>query len=135
MRENCLKQFDEHWNCMEANNQVTLHHLRRPLLRLTERVQEYFRCRKPERTLNKCMFEKLVRLFLLFRAQSCLFNCRQRTGLDQNNSGFAIWPETNPRGREPSFYRSAEVDNYIDRVTSYLRPLLYCKSVIFCGRL
>jgi len=22
--------------------------------------QEYYRCRKPERTLNKCMFEKLV---------------------------------------------------------------------------
>ncbi|KAF9782261.1 Ndufa8, NADH-ubiquinone oxidoreductase complex I 19kd subunit [Thelephora terrestris] len=41
MRENCLKQFDEHWSCLEANN------------------QEYYRCRKPERTLNKCMFEKL----------------------------------------------------------------------------
>jgi hypothetical protein len=24
MRENCLKQFDEHWNCLEANNQVRL---------------------------------------------------------------------------------------------------------------
>ena len=22
MRENCLKQWDEHWNCLEANNQV-----------------------------------------------------------------------------------------------------------------
>lgn len=22
MRENCLKQFDEHWNCLEVNNQV-----------------------------------------------------------------------------------------------------------------
>jgi NADH dehydrogenase (ubiquinone) 1 alpha subcomplex subunit 8 len=22
MRENCLKQFNEHWNCLEANNQV-----------------------------------------------------------------------------------------------------------------
>ena len=22
MRENCLKQFDEHWNCLESNNQV-----------------------------------------------------------------------------------------------------------------
>ena len=22
MRENCLKQFDEHWNCLETNNQV-----------------------------------------------------------------------------------------------------------------
>ncbi|KAI0321959.1 NADH dehydrogenase alpha subcomplex subunit 8 [Amylostereum chailletii] len=41
MRENCLTQFDEHWNCLERNN------------------QEYTACRKPERTLNKCMFEKL----------------------------------------------------------------------------
>ena len=22
MRENCLKQFDEHWSCLESNNQV-----------------------------------------------------------------------------------------------------------------
>ncbi|KAH9948759.1 NADH dehydrogenase, alpha subcomplex, subunit 8 [Amylocystis lapponica] len=41
MRETCLQQFDEHWNCLEKNN------------------QEYYHCRKPERTLNKCMFEKL----------------------------------------------------------------------------
>ncbi|KAF9238815.1 Ndufa8, NADH-ubiquinone oxidoreductase complex I 19kd subunit [Melanogaster broomeanus] len=41
MRENCLEQFDAHWNCLEMNN------------------QEYYACRKPERTLNKCMFEKL----------------------------------------------------------------------------
>ncbi|KAG8218883.1 Ndufa8, NADH-ubiquinone oxidoreductase complex I 19kd subunit [Butyriboletus roseoflavus] len=41
MRENCLEQFEAHWNCLELNN------------------QEYYACRKPERTLNKCMFEKL----------------------------------------------------------------------------
>ncbi|KAH9977625.1 Ndufa8, NADH-ubiquinone oxidoreductase complex I 19kd subunit [Lactifluus volemus] len=41
MRENCLQQFEEHWNCLEMNN------------------QEYAPCRKPERVLNKCMFEKL----------------------------------------------------------------------------
>ncbi|THU91913.1 Ndufa8, NADH-ubiquinone oxidoreductase complex I 19kd subunit [Dendrothele bispora CBS 962.96] len=41
MRENCLSQFQEHWNCLERNN------------------QEYYMCRKPERTLNACMFEKL----------------------------------------------------------------------------
>ncbi|KAI0797056.1 NADH dehydrogenase, alpha subcomplex, subunit 8 [Abortiporus biennis] len=41
MRENCLKDFDKHWNCLELNN------------------QEYYMCRKPERALNKCMFEKL----------------------------------------------------------------------------
>ncbi|KAI6135142.1 Ndufa8, NADH-ubiquinone oxidoreductase complex I 19kd subunit [Pisolithus croceorrhizus] len=41
MRENCLEQFETHWNCLELNN------------------QEYYACRKPERSLNKCMFEKL----------------------------------------------------------------------------
>ncbi|KAF9462001.1 hypothetical protein BDZ94DRAFT_1166681 [Collybia nuda] len=41
MRENCLQQFEAHWNCLERNN------------------QEYYHCRKPERTLNACMFEKL----------------------------------------------------------------------------
>ncbi|KAI0092167.1 NADH dehydrogenase, alpha subcomplex, subunit 8 [Irpex rosettiformis] len=41
MRENCLAEFDKHWNCLEWNN------------------QEYGACRKPERALNKCMFEKL----------------------------------------------------------------------------
>ncbi|PBK93874.1 NADH dehydrogenase alpha subcomplex subunit 8 [Armillaria gallica] len=41
MRENCAKQFETHWNCLERNN------------------QEYYMCRKPERALNSCMFEKL----------------------------------------------------------------------------
>ncbi|EKM79993.1 NdufA8, NADH-ubiquinone oxidoreductase complex I 19kd subunit [Agaricus bisporus var. burnettii JB137-S8] len=41
MRENCLKQFEDHWNCLDRNN------------------QEYYLCRKPERALNSCMFEKL----------------------------------------------------------------------------
>ncbi|KAJ3998328.1 hypothetical protein F5050DRAFT_1254487 [Lentinula boryana] len=41
MRENCLSQFQEHWSCLERNN------------------QEYYLCRKPERSLNTCMFEKL----------------------------------------------------------------------------
>ncbi|TDL29899.1 NADH dehydrogenase alpha subcomplex subunit 8 [Rickenella mellea] len=41
MRENCLKDFDLHAACLEKNN------------------HEYYACRKPERSLNKCMFEKL----------------------------------------------------------------------------
>jgi hypothetical protein len=24
MREHCMKEFDEHWNCLERNNQVGL---------------------------------------------------------------------------------------------------------------
>ncbi|TFL05827.1 hypothetical protein BDV98DRAFT_500090 [Pterulicium gracile] len=41
MRENCLEQFEAHWGCLESNN------------------HEYYLCRKAERPLNKCMFEKL----------------------------------------------------------------------------
>ncbi|EIW76193.1 NADH dehydrogenase, alpha subcomplex, subunit 8 [Coniophora puteana RWD-64-598 SS2] len=41
MRENCLETFDKHWQCLELHN------------------QEYYACRKDERALNKCMFEKL----------------------------------------------------------------------------
>ncbi|KAG8920635.1 hypothetical protein FRC01_000663 [Tulasnella sp. 417] len=41
LRENCLAEFDKHWQCLENNN------------------QQYYMCRKPERALNKCVFEKL----------------------------------------------------------------------------
>ncbi|KAL7007610.1 ndufa8, NADH-ubiquinone oxidoreductase complex I 19kd subunit [Cystobasidiomycetes sp. EMM_F5] len=41
LRTSCLAEFDAHWNCLEKNN------------------QEYYLCRKPERTLNSCVFEKL----------------------------------------------------------------------------
>ncbi|GBE79761.1 NADH-ubiquinone oxidoreductase 20.8 kDa subunit [Sparassis crispa] len=41
MRDHCAQEFEQHWNCLERNN------------------QEYYSCRKPERTLNNCMFESL----------------------------------------------------------------------------
>ncbi|KAF8740132.1 hypothetical protein AX14_008548 [Amanita brunnescens Koide BX004] len=41
MREHCLQEFETHWNCLDRNN------------------QEYLYCRKQERKLNSCMFEKL----------------------------------------------------------------------------
>ncbi|KAK8864527.1 hypothetical protein IAR55_001777 [Kwoniella newhampshirensis] len=41
LRENCLAEFDAHWQCLEKNNQ-------------------YFQaCRKPEKILNQCVFSKL----------------------------------------------------------------------------
>ncbi|KAH9938071.1 NADH dehydrogenase, alpha subcomplex, subunit 8 [Fomitopsis serialis] len=40
MRDSCATEFEQHWNCLEKHN------------------QEYYHCRKPERTLNQCMFEK-----------------------------------------------------------------------------
>jgi hypothetical protein len=56
MRENCLKEFEAHWNCLEHNNHA------------------YNLCRKQERPLNNCMFEKLVSLPLAIR--STMFDTR-----------------------------------------------------------
>jgi NADH dehydrogenase (ubiquinone) 1 alpha subcomplex subunit 8 len=68
MRENCLAEFEKHWNCLEWNNQVKPNtFLRIPLhSHNVVKTQEYQYCRKPERALNKCMFEKLVRYILSF---------------------------------------------------------------------
>ncbi|KAK9897496.1 NADH dehydrogenase, alpha subcomplex, subunit 8 [Cystobasidium minutum MCA 4210] len=41
LRENCAAEFDAHWNCLEKNN------------------QELYLCRKVEKPLNKCVFEKM----------------------------------------------------------------------------
>jgi len=41
MRDTCLAEFDAHWQCLENNNQY------------------FYACRGPERTLNKCVFDKL----------------------------------------------------------------------------
>jgi len=38
---NCLEEFRRHWDCLEHNNQQLWH------------------CRRPERKLNACVFEKL----------------------------------------------------------------------------
>lgn len=42
LSENCGKEWEEHWQCLEKHN------------------QELYMCRKPERTLNQCVFDKLV---------------------------------------------------------------------------
>ncbi|CEJ02202.1 hypothetical protein G6F70_002989 [Rhizopus microsporus] len=41
LRENCGKEFEAHWKCLDNKN------------------QEFYACRKPERALNACVFEKL----------------------------------------------------------------------------
>ncbi|KAI3626597.1 hypothetical protein CBS9595_001958 [Malassezia furfur] len=42
MNENCQKEWDAHWQCLEMNN------------------QELFACRKQERPLNKCVLDQLI---------------------------------------------------------------------------
>lgn len=41
MRSTCLSEFNAHWQCLERSN------------------QEFYLCRKQERVLNQCVFEKL----------------------------------------------------------------------------
>ncbi|CAE6527390.1 unnamed protein product [Rhizoctonia solani] len=41
MRASCAETYDAHWQCLENNN------------------QEFYKCRKPERKLNECIFENL----------------------------------------------------------------------------
>jgi len=41
LRQNCAGEFKAHWECLDNRN------------------YEYYRCRKQERALNSCVFEKL----------------------------------------------------------------------------
>lgn len=43
INKHCLNEFRYHWQCLEDNN------------------QQLWQCRKPERSLNKCVFDNLVR--------------------------------------------------------------------------
>ncbi|CAE6425574.1 unnamed protein product [Rhizoctonia solani] len=60
MRASCAATYDAHWQCLENNNQV-YHHL----LNLDgtnfppHTIKEFYKCRKPERKLNECVFENL----------------------------------------------------------------------------
>lgn len=44
--KNCLFTFQQHWTCLDDNN------------------HQLWQCRKFERALNKCVFEKLVRIWI-----------------------------------------------------------------------
>ena len=63
LRTSCLAEFDKHWNCLERNNQVrgAAQNHATPSAELGYSTQEYYLCRKPEKALNECVFEKLVR--------------------------------------------------------------------------
>ena len=44
INKSCLEEFRKHWECLDNNN------------------QQLWQCRKMERGLNKCVFDKLVSL-------------------------------------------------------------------------
>lgn len=43
INKSCLEEFRSHWLCLENNN------------------HQLWQCRRPERVLNKCVFQKIVR--------------------------------------------------------------------------
>ena len=43
INKSCLEEFRKHWTCLDNNN------------------QQLWQCRLQERTLNACVFDKLVR--------------------------------------------------------------------------
>lgn len=42
VRESCREEFEAHWKCLNARN------------------MEYQKCRSQEKSLNQCIFQKLV---------------------------------------------------------------------------
>lgn len=59
MRDNCLAEFDAHWKCLEMNNQVILL-VNYEGINIANSSQYFQACRQPERSLNQCVFDKLV---------------------------------------------------------------------------
>lgn len=51
LSDSCGKEWEVHFNCLEQHN------------------QEFYKCRKPEKTLNQCVFEKLVGVEVLCSSQ------------------------------------------------------------------
>ncbi|KAF9436635.1 hypothetical protein BGZ76_003396 [Entomortierella beljakovae] len=61
LRENCEKEWEAHYTCLEKHN------------------QEYFACRKPERTFNECVFSKLKLEKVIPDASGTPVHLRQNT--------------------------------------------------------
>lgn len=105
IKTNCLDSFRAHWECLDNNN------------------QQLWQCRKAERPLNKCVFEKLVRLLDYLQYHRLVADHECDAGPQKRDSGCtgkrsSDPPETVPdictpgaegeecRGRGPSLRRS-----------------------------
>jgi hypothetical protein len=70
INKNCLEEFRAHWNCLENNN------------------HQLWQCRRPERVLNRCVFQKIVRSRpRLGGRMSCLRMVRKRVEADSSDTG------------------------------------------------
>lgn len=70
INKNCLEEFRKHWKCLDNNNQQLWH------------------CRRPEQLLNKCVFDKLVRML-------------PTTSVSQRERGSCIFYVTESRKKDP----------------------------------
>ena len=81
INENCLREFRNHWNCLENNN------------------HQLYQCRKPERRLNACVFDKIVGLAQVLECISTLIRSQ---GLTKEIPG-------TPEGEVPVHLRQKQI--------------------------
>jgi hypothetical protein len=98
LSDSCGKEWEAHYQCLEQHN------------------QEFYRCRKPEKSLNQCVFDKLVRSLIIsasaldpgltmyadpLRSSSLL------PEIGQEHPGIARRTGAGPREEEPRLWMSA----------------------------
>lgn len=128
MRENCLKEFDAHWQCLEKNNQV----LFLMIHRLTDYNSRKISSPTPRNTISVgnpnapwtsaclrswCVLLCLLVVFLmememhrhLFWFMSSFSSC---IGSTQDNSRYARRKDAHPPRREAHFRGYAEIDAF-----------------------
>jgi len=71
----CLEQFREHWNCLERKN------------------QSLWKCRRQETTLNKCVFDKIVRWYP---------SCDDQQGSELTMYIIGTWEDCSWHSRRPN---------------------------------
>ena len=85
INNNCLEVFRQHWECLDNNN------------------HQMWQCRRPERKLNRCVFEKIVRFdgFALDSFETGLANIFKQ-GLEK------VIPDS-PKGEVPVHLRDRQI--------------------------
>ena len=62
INDNCLAEFRAHWQCLDNNN------------------HQMWYCRRPERVLNRCVYQKIVRCTGLLRTLNTNMTTGPRKG-------------------------------------------------------
>lgn len=82
INKSCLEEFRAHWSCLENNN------------------HQLWQCRRPERVLNRCVFQKIVCSQTQTRTEVLILTIKQ--GLEKTI------PDT-PKGQTPIHLRDKQL--------------------------